>query len=102
MKRLLLSFLACMAACSYTMQPQQPNHQANVNRLGAAIMGLDYDQVKHLLYSDTNFTKQEIFNALDTARGIEILAILNRETIAEAKIKPIINLLAYFHMQSRR
>lgn len=98
MKKIFIFLFLLGVNSIHSMQLAQP---MPINRLHAAILKPDYEQVKHLLYSN-NFTQVEIQTALETAQGAQQLMILTNETANENQLNQISNLLKAFRVYSAR
>jgi hypothetical protein len=99
-KIFIFLFLLGVNAISAMQMPQLPA-STPTNLLHAAILKPDYDQVKHILYSN-DFTQAEIQTALETTQGAQQLMILTNETANQNQLNQISNLLKAFRVYSAR
>lgn len=95
MKKLLLCLLISAAAI-HAMQPQMQQ-----DRLRTAILKLDYEEVKHLLYSK-NYDQFQIEAALELSEGARALFVINDEVDIIKQLDQISNLLKAFRVFSAR
>lgn len=95
MKKSLL-FLLISTAAIHAMQPQMQQ-----DRLRTAILKLDYEEVKHLLYSK-NYDQSQVETALELSEGARALFVINDEVDIIKQLDQIINLLKAFRVFSAR
>lgn len=99
MKKLLLFLIMSMVAINAMQAPLLP--QTPTGRLAIAILKPDFEEVKHLLYSN-DFTQAEIQAALETAQGAHFIMVIPGVQGRIREMNQIINLLKAFRVFSAR